>query len=279
MVYNRCVGLKPDMQDYPNLQRLIEVMQRLRDPVNGCPWDRQQTFQSIVPFTIEEAYEVADAIEHGSMDEIKDELGDLLFQVIFYAQLGREQNEFDFEAVAGAVADKLIRRHPHVFEEQPVESEQQLSRNWDTIKQQERQQQGKIDDSVLANIPVGMAPLMRANKIQKRCAKVGFDWPELPPVVDKIHEEIDEVLAEVNQPIINHHAVEEEIGDLLFAVVNLSRHLQVEPETALRKANHKFEQRFRGVEAHFKQHGQSIEQASLDEMEAVWQQVKTANKG
>lgn len=279
MGYNRCVGLKPDMQDYPNLQRLLEVMQRLRDPVNGCPWDRQQTFQSIVPFTIEEAYEVADAIEHGSMDDIKDELGDLLFQVIFYAQLGREQNEFDFEVVAGAVADKLIRRHPHVFEEQRVESEQQLSRNWETIKRQERQQQGKIDHSVLANIPAGMAPLMRANKIQKRCAKVGFDWPELPPVVDKIHEEIDEVLAEVNQPIINHHAVEEEIGDLLFAVVNLSRHLQVEPETALRKANYKFEQRFRGVEAHFNQHGQSIEQATLDEMEAVWQRVKVANKG
>ncbi|WP_416307749.1 nucleoside triphosphate pyrophosphohydrolase [Neptunicella sp. SCSIO 80796] len=268
------------MQQFPNLQKLLEVMQRLRDPEDGCPWDRKQSFQSIVPFTIEEAYEVADAIEHGSMEDIKDELGDLLFQVVFYAQLGQEQNEFDFEAVAGAIVDKLIRRHPHVFADAEIDCEAQLNRHWDKIKQQERLSQGKAsDNSVLANIPAGMAPLMRANKIQKRCAKVGFDWPELAPVVDKIHEEIDEVMQEVNQPKMDQQAVEEEMGDLLFAVVNLSRHLKVEPETALRKANHKFEQRFRAVEQHFIQRDLAIEQATLDEMEDVWQRVKAANKG
>lgn len=257
------------------LERLLEVMARLRDPESGCPWDRQQTFASIVPYTLEEAYELADAIEHGSMADIQDELGDLLFQVVFYAQLGKEQGDFDFNAVAGTLADKLIRRHPHVFAGAQISTEAQLNASWDKSKQAEREQKGlNKDDSILANVPPGMAPLMRAHKLQKRCAKVGFDWPEAGPVVDKIHEEILEVMQEVNAEHVDQAAVEEEIGDLLFAVVNLSRHLKVNAETALRKANHKFEQRFRGVEKVFKDQGQAIAQASLDEMEAVWQKVK-----
>lgn len=262
------------------LERLLEVMARLRDPDSGCPWDKQQTFASIVPYTLEEAYELADAIEHGSMADIQDELGDLLFQVVFYAQLGKEQGDFDFEAVAGTLADKLIRRHPHVFADAKIDNEAELNIAWDKIKTQERQQNGKLEDgSILANIPSGMAPLMRAHKLQKRCAKVGFDWPEVGPVVDKIHEEIFEVMAEVDAEQVDPAAVEEEIGDLLFAVVNLSRHLKVDAETALRKANHKFEQRFRAVEHEFKRQGESLTDASLDEMEAVWQRVKKRNVG
>lgn len=262
-------------QHSSQLERLLAVMARLRDPDTGCPWDKQQSFASIVPYTLEEAYELADAIEHGTMADIQDELGDLLFQVVFYAQLGKEQGDFDFAAVAATVADKLIRRHPHVFADAQIDSEAQLNVAWDKIKQEEKRQQGKDqDDSILANVPPGMAPLMRAHKLQKRCARVGFDWPEVGPVVDKIHEEIGEVMAEVEAEQVNQDAVEEEIGDLLFAVVNLSRHLKVDAETALRKANHKFEQRFRGVEKQFKDQSQSIADASLEEMEAVWQQVK-----
>ena len=262
------------LRHFPQLQKLLWVMAQLRDPESGCPWDKQQTFASIVPYTLEEAYEVADAIENGSMQDIKDELGDLLFQIVFYAQLGTEQQEFDFEAVAGAVADKLIRRHPHVFASDHFSTEQELNDNWDKVKQQERSAQGKTDDhSILANIPAGMAPLMRAYKLQKRCAKVGFDWPEIGPVVDKVREEVDEVIQELQHEAVNQQAVEEEIGDLLFAVVNLSRHLKVDPETALRKANVKFEQRFRAVEDHFDQQN-PISEASLQQMEAIWQQVK-----
>ncbi|MDN4501684.1 nucleoside triphosphate pyrophosphohydrolase [Alteromonadaceae bacterium BrNp21-10] len=268
-----------ELRHFPQLQKLLWVMAQLRHPQTGCPWDKQQTFSSVVPYTLEEAYEVADAIENGSMDDIKDELGDLLFQIVFYAQLGQEQAEFDFEAVAAAVADKLIRRHPHVFANDHFSNEQQLNDNWDKVKQQERTEQGKVEDaSLLANIPAGMAPLMRAHKLQKRCAKVGFDWPEIGPVVDKIHEEIDEVLQELKPQQVNQAAVEEEIGDLLFAVVNLSRHLKVDAETALRKANVKFEKRFRAVEQHLDDAGQSLHEASLEQMEKVWQKVKAASK-
>lgn len=260
---------------FPQVTRLLSIMAKLRDPESGCPWDKKQTFASIVPYTVEEAYEVADAIEHGNMQDIKDELGDLLFQVVFYAQLGKEQGDFDFEAVAEAVADKLTRRHPHVFADAQINSEAELNVAWDNIKAQERLQNGEAqDDSILANVPKGMAPLMRAHKLQKRCAKVGFDWPEVAPVVDKIHEEILEVMQEVEAEEVDQAAVEEEIGDLFFAVVNLSRHLKVDAETALRKANHKFEQRFRKVEQVFNDKNQPMSDASLDEMEAVWQKIK-----
>lgn len=260
---------------YPELDRLLDVMTQLRDPDSGCPWDKQQSFESIVPYTIEEAYEVADAIEQGDMDSVKDELGDLLFQVVFYAQLGKEQEDFDFEAIAKVIADKMIARHPHVFLHQKVHTEAELTANWEASKQAEKAAKGQdFDSSILANIPSGMAPLMRANKLQKKCAKVGFDWTELSPVVDKIQEEIQEVMEEVDARELNQSAVEEEVGDLLFAVVNLSRHLKVDPETALRKANRKFESRFRALESIFEQKGQPLSAASLDDMEAIWQQVK-----
>lgn len=265
---------------FPHTERLLWVMEQLRDPDTGCPWDKQQTFETIVPFTIEEAYEVADAIENGTMEEVKDELGDLLFQVVFYAQMGQEQGEFDFEAIAEAVTEKLIRRHPHVFADVRVEDEEALNANWEQSKAQERKEKGYDQDtSILAHVPVGMAPLKRAHKLQKKCAKVGFDWAELPPVVDKIKEEIDEVMTEVAKPSREQQAVEEEIGDLLFAVVNLSRHLNVDADTALRKANVKFEQRFRALEQQIEQQGKSLTDSTLDEMEAVWQAVKSGVKG
>ncbi len=250
-------------------------MPQLRDPKNGCPWDLQQDFSSIVPHTIEETYEVAEAILSGDMAEIKDELGDLLFQIVFYAQLAKEQGEFEFADIAQSISDKLVRRHPHVFANTSALSDQQLNQQWQAIKQQERQAAGKANQaSLLANIPKGMTPLLQAQKIQKQCAKVGFDWPELMPVIAKIHEEIDEVLAEVNAAEPDQNAIEEEVGDLLFAVVNLARHSQVSAETALIKANQKFTKRFEQVESILTQQGVTLEEVSLGQMEAAWQQVK-----
>ncbi|WP_299080977.1 nucleoside triphosphate pyrophosphohydrolase [uncultured Paraglaciecola sp.] len=260
------------------VSRLLKIMQQLRDPVIGCPWDQKQSFASIVPHTIEEAYELAEAILSGDTQDVKDELGDLLFQVVFYAQLGKEQGDFDFDDVVTAISDKLIRRHPHVFAYGEQKSEQGLNQQWEQIKAQERanKNQGQ-DTSLLANIPKGMTPLLAAQKIQKKCAQVGFDWTELPPVVDKVHEEIAEVLAEVNTPKPDQEAIEEEVGDLLFAVVNLARHTSVNAETALIKANRKFEKRFRQVEQVIKNQGLSMETADLQQMEAAWQQIKNNN--
>ena len=264
-----------NLSNYPQVGRLLWVMEQLRHPETGCPWDREQSFETIIPYTIEEAYEVADAIENGDMNDVQDELGDLLFQVVFYAQLGKENQDFDFETIAETVADKLIRRHPHVFGETVIQTEAELNANWENIKQQEREQKGLNEDtSILAHVPVGMAPLMRAQKLQKKCAKVGFDWTELAPVVDKINEEVHEVMQEVDKVEVDQTAVEEEIGDLLFAVVNLSRHLNVDAESALRKANYKFEKRFRAVEQVLAEQQKALTDASLDEMEAAWQQVK-----
>lgn len=250
-------------------------MQKLRDPESGCPWDKQQTFETIVPHTIEESYEVADAILHGDSSEVKDELGDLLFQIVFYAQLAKEQSQYDFEDIAQAICNKLERRHPHVFANQSTQGSEELAAQWEAIKAEERESQGKTEDiSVLANVPAGLTPLLRAYKLQKKCSKVGFDWPELPPVVDKIYEEIDEVLAEINAREVKQEAVEDEIGDLLFAVVNLARHAKVNPEVALIKASKKFETRFRKVEQHMLQQGNSVQKAKLDEMEQAWIKVK-----
>lgn len=231
--------------------------------------------QSIIPFTIEEAYEVADAIERGDMQDIRDELGDLLFQVVFYTQLANEQDEFDFDAVAQGVADKLIRRHPHVFAEVNFDSVAAIKDNWEAVKQAERVEKGIAQDaSILANITTGLPPLVRANKLQKRCAKVGFDWPDVTQVVDKIHEELDEVMAEVQASTPNQDAIEDEVGDLLFAVVNMARHLKVDPESALRRANRKFEQRFRRVEQRLADQKLSLSDANLMQMEDAWQWVK-----
>lgn len=274
-------------------QRLLAIMAQLRDKDSGCPWDVEQTMESLTRYTIEEAYEVADAIANGDMGDIKDEFGDLLFQVVFYAQIASEQSEFNFDDVARGISDKLVRRHPHVFGDgdnnlgSTVQklSHASLNAQWDAIKAQEKlaKQQSQSSTSVhekenanisiLDNVPSGMPALMHAQKLQKACAKVGFDWPEVTPVLEKVREEVDEIAQEVGIEN-NHAAIEEEIGDALFAMVNLSRHLNVDADTALRKASHKFASRFKGVEqlAHTK--GNDLNSLTLDEMEALWQQVK-----
>ncbi|QLE84758.1 nucleoside triphosphate pyrophosphohydrolase [Shewanella sp. Scap07] len=255
-----------------NVEQLLTIMTKLRDPQTGCPWDKAQSFSSIVPFTIEEAYEVADAIERMDMAELPSELGDLLFQVVFYCQLGKEAGLFDFSDVVQQISDKLIRRHPHVFADIDGASSAQVNANWEAIKSQERSEREL--HSVLDDVPQALPALKRAAKIQKRVARVGFDWDELDPVVAKIHEEVDEVLAEVNAADIDQDKVVDEMGDLLFAVVNLSRHLQVDPEQALRQANRKFERRFRGVEQLAAENNKPLQQHTLAELDRYWEQVK-----
>ena len=266
-----------------DVEPLLKIMAKLRDPDMGCPWDLEQTFASIVPFTIEEAYEVADTIERMAQDdtaiaELPSELGDLLFQVVFYCQLGQEQGLFDFATVVERISHKLVRRHPHVFGER-LDTElntQALKENWEAMKADERQARAQV--SVLDDIPKALPALSRSVKIQKRVARVGFDWAELAPVVAKIHEEIEEVLEEVNAADVNDANVKDEMGDLLFAVVNLARHLGVEPEQALRQANDKFERRFRGVERLANASGSAMEEHTLDELDAYWDEVKRQHK-
>jgi len=253
------------------MQRLLQIMQHLRDPDTGCPWDKEQTFATIVPHTIEEAYEVADAIERGDMAELKDELGDLLFQVVFYAQLGREQGRFDFADIATAIADKLERRHPHVFGEVTVGDVEEQTRHWEQLKAEERAGKARDEHSVLDGIAHTLPAVTVAHKIQKRAAQVGFDWPDRSGVIDKIREEIAETEAAWNESPARR---QDEIGDLLFACINLARHAGVDSETALRQANRKFEKRFRWMESHLAVAGRSLGEASLEAMEAAWQQAK-----
>lgn len=261
------------------LQRLLSIMQQLRDPEHGCPWDLKQDFHSIVPHTIEEAYEVADAIAKGDPAAIQDELGDLLFQVVFYALLGREQGWFGFADIASGVADKLVRRHPHVFAGMEAGDEKALKAQWETIKRTEREEKAVGNGapaSVFADVPSNLPGLLQALKLQKRCASVGFDWDNLDDVMAKVREELDEVKEEL-QPAevpVDAAKVEEEIGDLLFAVVNLSRHAKVNPETALRKANQKFTRRFQYIERQVDAAHGRLQDYSLDQLEALWQQAK-----
>lgn len=257
-----------------SMQDLLVLMQQLRDPENGCPWDKKQTLQSLTAYTIEEAYEVVDSIEQNDLSGLKSELGDLLFQVVFYAQLAQEQGLFNFQDVVSTISEKLVRRHPHVFAGKEFTDSAAVSANWEAEKAKERQEKDAQATSVLDDIPHNLPALMRANKIQKRCATVGFDWHELPPVIEKIHEELDEVMAEINRADYDKAALGEELGDLLFANVNLVRHLGFEPEKILRAGNHKFERRFRAVEHIIQSQGRSVKECSLDELEAVWQQVK-----
>ncbi|MCC8456511.1 nucleoside triphosphate pyrophosphohydrolase [Photorhabdus luminescens] len=254
------------------IERLLEIMAQLRHPQQGCPWDKQQTFKTIAPYTLEETYEVIDAIERGDFSDLKEELGDLLFQVVFYAEMGKEQQLFDFDDICHAISDKLERRHPHIFGQQQDISGDVAISGWEKSKAQERAQ--KDLHSVLDDIPASLPALMKAYKIQKRCAAVGFDWDTLGPVLDKVYEEIDEVMDEAHQAVVDQQHLEEEIGDLLFAVVNLSRHLGYKPEIALQKACNKFESRFREVEKLILNQGQTLEAATLEEMEQMWQQVK-----
>ena len=253
-------------------------MAMLRDQEYGCPWDQKQTFETIVPHTIEEAYEVADAIESGDLGGLKKELGDLLFQVIFYSQLGQEQHLFDFDQIVEAICDKLISRHPHVFTEQNFEDEAAIKRNWEDSKTQEREQKAQANArdtaSALDDIPKAMPALSRAYKLQKRASHVGFDWPDVTGALDKVSEEIDELNAELNEPNINKTKVADELGDLYFALTNVSRHLGLKPEDVLRGANNKFERRFRGVERSVWQSNRVMTEVPLEELDAIWNRLK-----
>ncbi|WP_318516238.1 nucleoside triphosphate pyrophosphohydrolase [Photobacterium leiognathi] len=262
-----------DNKNSSQIEQLLTIMSQLRDPNRGCPWDLKQNFDSIVPYTLEEAYEVADAIEQRNWSDVKEELGDLLFQVIFYSQMAKEQGLFEFDDVVAGINEKLVRRHPHVFSDADFADEVAVKQNWEAEKAKERAEKEQ-DPSLLANIPNALPALMRADKIQKRCANVGFDWDELAPVVDKVKEELDEVMDEVIQAVPEQQRIEEELGDLLFSVVNLSRHLNVKPELALQKANKKFEKRFRQVEKNVLEQGKLISQCSLSELDAEWNRVK-----
>jgi nucleoside triphosphate diphosphatase len=255
------------------IERLLHVMARLRDPDGGCPWDLEQNFSSIAPYTIEEAYEVADAIERQDLDDLEGELGDLLLQVVYHAQMAKEAGRFDFEAVAARIADKMVRRHPHVFGTAEVANAAAQSLAWEDAKAAEREQKESGDPSILADVPLGLPALTRAAKLQRRAARVGFDWPAARPVLDKVREEIDELEREIDEGGPAERR-EDEIGDLLFAVANLARHLGLNPETALRRANVKFERRFRTVEAALAAEGLNPAEAGLDELERRWQRAK-----
>ncbi|MDH5181299.1 MAG: nucleoside triphosphate pyrophosphohydrolase [Gammaproteobacteria bacterium] len=249
----------------------------MRNPAGGCPWDLEQTYRTIVPHTIEEAYEVADAIERNDYDELKSELGDLLFQVVFYAQLAKEENRYTFDDIVTAVCDKLERRHPHVFGEVTVKDAASQTKHWEAIKAEERKQKADHDaqpHSALDGIAHTLPAMTVAEKLQKRAARVGFDWPDEQGVFDKLHEEIDELKQAWRDPVLR----QEELGDLLFTCVNLARHAGVESETTLRQSNRKFEQRFRCMEQHLQQQGTDVNQADTDTMEASWQAVKDAEK-
>jgi len=284
------------------LEDLKYLMTRLRDPESGCPWDLKQDFSTIVPHTLEEAYEVADAIERGDRHDIKDELGDLLFQVIFYARLGSEEGSFDFEDIVDNVVQKLVRRHPHVFPDGDLRArfpegthftDDQIKSQWEAIKQQERalknQEQSKAGevgfdpkrDSVLRDIPANLPSLNRAEKLQKRASQHGFDWQTLPPVLDKIEEELEELRTEIARAGEGdfreagvHERLQDELGDLLFCCVNLARFLKVSPDAALRSTNEKFTRRFTFIESRLHARQVDIEQTELETLDALWDQAK-----
>lgn len=252
------------------ISTLLRIMQQLRDPDSGCPWDIKQDFRSIAPYTLEEAYEVVDAIETGQQDSLKDELGDLIFQVVFHAQLASESGWFHFEDIVQGVCEKMVRRHPHVFANAVVKDAESQTLEWEAHKQQERGDQ----DSLLAGVPVALPALQRAGKLQQRVARVGFDWPDIHGVFEKVIEELDELRNALAKPV-NEQAVREEAGDLLFAVVNLLRHAGVDAESALREGNRKFERRFRIVEQLCSENGCTVAGASLDVLDGYWRVAKS----
>lgn len=255
------------------MQRLLDIMAALRDPQRGCPWDRQQTFKTILPYTIEETYEVADAIESGDMAHLCEELGDLLFQVVFYARMAQEQGSFSFADVVRGISDKLERRHPHVFGDEQVASAEDQALAWEQHKQRERDDKGVTDESVLVNLPRALPALMRAEKLHRRVARVGFDWPDVQGVLDKLDEELAELREVINEGQ-SRERLQDELGDLLFVTTILARHGGIDSEAALRHANAKFERRFRGVEAVLKEQGKDIHDSSLQEMDEAWDMVK-----
>ena len=263
------------MSDTAGIDRLLAVMARLRDPERGCPWDIEQTFATIAPYTVEEAYEVADAIERNDMADLREELGDLLLQVVFHARMAEEAGAFDFEAVAATIADKMIRRHPHVFGDVVHADVAEQTAAWESLKAQERAGKGR-DASVLDDVPVGLPALTRALKLTKRAGRVGFDWPSVREVLDKLDEEVAELTAEIEAGDVEK--ARDELGDLLFVCANLARKLDVDPEAALRGTNAKFVRRFTAIERGLAEGGRRPEQASLEEMEALWAAAKVAEK-
>jgi MazG family protein len=254
------------------MQKLLEIMAQLRDPQNGCPWDLEQDFRSIAPYTIEEAYEVADAIDRADLADLKDELGDLLLQVVFHAQMAREQNAFDFSEVVASISAKMVRRHPHVFGDEPVADAQAQREAWETHKARERDasaDQSKVLDGISLNLPA----LSRASKLGKRAARVGFDWPDADGAMAKIHEELTEL--DDARTRDDRESMAEELGDVLFSVVNLARHLNIDAEESLRCANRKFIRRFEQVEAQVTADGRQWSDCKTDQLEAFWERAKT----
>jgi ATP diphosphatase len=258
------------------MDRLLAIMRALRDPETGCPWDIEQTFKTIAPYTIEEAYEVADAIERGDMDELRGELGDLLFQSVFHAQMADDAGHFNFSDVARTMSDKMVARHPHVFgTESRDKSADQQTADWEVIKAAERA--GKDQGRALDGVAVGLPALLRAFKLQKRAARVGFDWPDVGHVIDKIAEEAAEVVEA--RDTLTQDEVTEEVGDLLFVMANLARHLNVDPEVALRQANAKFQRRFESIEDALARDGRNPSDSDLAEMDGLWDAAKRVEKG
>ena len=256
---------------------MLEIMARLRDPQRGCPWDLEQDFASIAPYTLEEAYEVADAIQRGDPEDLSEELGDLLFQVVFHAQLASEQSLFRFSDVVAGINRKLVRRHPHVFGDEAVADARAQSEAWEQHKARERASKGIQSDSALAGVPVSLPALVRAQKIQRRASRVGFDWTRIEDVVDKLDEE----LAELRDALRKRESVErlqEELGDLLFSCVNLARFVDADAEAVLRDANHKFELRFRAVEALARERHRDLAECSVEELDELWQRAKRQSR-
>jgi len=259
------------------IDRLLAIMARLRDPDGGCPWDVEQTFGTIAPYTVEEAYEVADAVERGDLSDLKEELGDLLLQVVFHARMAEEQGAFSFEDVARAINDKMIRRHPHVFAEETYASLAHQKQGWEELKAAERAEKVKGGaPSLLDDVPVGLPALTRAVKLSKRAAKVGFVWPDISHVLDKLDEEFGELRAEIAGGDLEK--ARQEMGDVLFVVANLARTLEVDPEDALRFTNAKFVRRFQYVEAKLAERGRTPDQSDLAEMDALWEAVKAEER-
>jgi MazG family protein len=251
---------------------LIAIMARLRTPQGGCAWDLEQTFATIAPYTVEEAYEVADAIQRGDMADLRDELGDLLFQVVFHSRMAEEAGAFAFDDVARAISDKMIRRHPHVFGEAQARTAEEQTQAWEVIKAQERASKGKEHAGVLDGVPVGLPALTRAVKLTARAARVGFDWPDAARVLEKLAEEVGELEAEIDAG--DRERLKDELGDVLFVVANLARKLDIEPEDALRGANAKFIRRFAHIEAQLAKDGRTPDQSGLAEMDELWNEAK-----
>lgn len=269
-----------DKNTAPAMNKLLQIMERLRDPENGCPWDLEQTFSTIAPHTIEEAYEVAEAIADNDMQELKSELGDLMFQVVFYAQMAKEQGDFDFNEVVDAISEKMIRRHPHVFGDKSIKTADAQTKAWEEVKAEERaaKADGKTErHSALDGVAKTLPALTRAIKLQNRAARVGFDWPDTDPVFDKINEELEEFKDEIRKNE-SREALEDEFGDILFAVANLGRHLSIDPETALARTNKKFTDRFQKIEQLLDQQGKTPAQSNLEEMDNLWNKVKDMEK-